>query len=159
MITSSSEIFLERIREGLYMEYYVPHANFFKKFSSELALFVIFTMSNQNLYSLILQFFSLKIMKREFLLCLSSNEPDQYPGGCGFDPWPYSMGWISSIATSCGLWVRSQWLGSHIAVAMAQADSCSSNLTPTLALPCAMGADLKDKYINKNYLKKRRAKG
>ena len=29
-----------------------------------------------------------KSSQEEFLLRLSSNEPKQYPWGCGFDPWP-----------------------------------------------------------------------
>ena len=28
----------------------------------------------------------------EFLLWLSGNEPDWHPWGCGFDPWPLSVG-------------------------------------------------------------------
>ena len=29
---------------------------------------------------------------KEFPSWLSANEPDQDPGGCGFDPWPRSLG-------------------------------------------------------------------
>ena len=43
---------------------------------------------------------------KEFPLWLSSNEPHQYPWGCGFDPWPRSVGWGSSIAVSCGVSCR-----------------------------------------------------
>ena len=35
-------------------------------------------------------FISLKIQPQEFLLWLRGNEPEQYPWGCGFDPWPHS---------------------------------------------------------------------
>ena len=30
------------------------------------------------------------------------NEPNWYPWGFGFDPWPCSVGWGSSTAMSCG---------------------------------------------------------
>ena len=36
----------------------------------------------------------------EFPLWLSNNEPNWYPGGCGFDPWPCSMGEGSGVAVS-----------------------------------------------------------
>ena len=32
------------------------------------------------------------VVKREFLLWLSSNEPNGYPWGCEMDPWPCSVG-------------------------------------------------------------------
>ena len=31
------------------------------------------------------------------------NESDWEPWGCGFDPWPRSVGWGSGIAVSCGV--------------------------------------------------------
>ena len=31
------------------------------------------------------------------------NEPDWHPWGCGLDPWPCSVGWGSSVASSCGV--------------------------------------------------------
>ena len=50
--------------------------------------------------------------------------------GCGFDPWPQSVGEGSGAAI---LWCRSQMqLGSHMAVAVVSAGSCSFNLTPSL---------------------------
>ena len=39
----------------------------------------------------------------EFPWWLSSNEPDKYPGGCGFNPWPRSEGQGSGVAISCGV--------------------------------------------------------
>ena len=34
------------------------------------------------------------------------HEPNQYPGGGGFDPWPRSVGQGSGIAMSCGVGCR-----------------------------------------------------
>ena len=34
------------------------------------------------------------------------NESDEEPWGCGFDPWPYSVGWGSGVAMSCGVGCR-----------------------------------------------------
>ena len=34
------------------------------------------------------------------------NKFDQEPWGCGFDPWPCSVGWGSDIAVSCGVGCR-----------------------------------------------------
>ena len=44
-----------------------------------------------------------KFKALEFPLWLSSNELDQDPWGYGFNPWPCSAGWESSIAVSCGV--------------------------------------------------------
>ena len=44
---------------------------------------------------------------REFLLGCSGKESDWYPGGCGFHPWPCSVGRGSSVAMSCGVGHRS----------------------------------------------------
>ena len=38
----------------------------------------------------------------EFPMWLSGNKSHYYPGGCGFHPWPYSVGGGSSVAMSCG---------------------------------------------------------
>ena len=53
----------------------------------------------------------------EFPLWLSGNEPNQYPWGCGFDPWPcYGL----RIQRGHALWYRLKTrLGSHITVAVA----------------------------------------
>ena len=40
---------------------------------------------------------------REFPLWRRGNESDQYPWGCGFDPWPHSVGRGSGVAMSCGV--------------------------------------------------------
>ena len=45
----------------------------------------------------------------EFLLWLSGNESYWEPWGCGFDPWPHSVGWGSSIAISCGVGHSHGW--------------------------------------------------
>ena len=46
----------------------------------------------------------------------------------------------------CELWCRLQtWLGSHVTVAVAEPGGYSSDLIPSLELPCAMGAALKSK--------------
>jgi len=34
------------------------------------------------------------------------NESDWEPGGHRFDPWPYSVGWGSGVAMSCGVGCR-----------------------------------------------------
>ena len=39
---------------------------------------------------------------QEFLVWLSSNKPDWYPWGRGFDPWPRSVGLGSGGVMSCG---------------------------------------------------------
>ena len=40
---------------------------------------------------------------REFPSRLTGNETDQYPWGCGFHPWPHSVGRGSGVAVSCGV--------------------------------------------------------
>ena len=42
----------------------------------------------------------------EFPLWLSENEPSKYPWGCGFAPWPCSVGYGYDIAESCGVGCR-----------------------------------------------------
>ena len=42
----------------------------------------------------------------EFPLWLSGNEPDYYPWGCGFNPWPHPVGQGYSIVTSCSVGSR-----------------------------------------------------
>ena len=55
----------------------------------------------------------------------------------------------SGIWHCCELWCSSQtWLRSQVAVAVVEASSCSSNLTPCLGISIAVGAALK-KQINK----------
>ena len=58
----------------------------------------------------------------------------------------------------CELWYRSQtWLGSSVAVAVAQTGSCGSNSTPgplAWELPYAMGTALKSEKKKKPQLKK-----
>ena len=74
---------------------------------------------------------------REFPLWHSRNKSNQEPLGCGFDPWPCSVDYRSSVAVILSgvvpLWYRSQTrLGSRVAVAVAQARSYSSDSTPSL---------------------------
>ena len=72
--------------------------------------------------------------------CCSSvvNEPDQYPQGCVFDPT-----WLR-IWRCHELWCRLQTLlGSHVALAVVQAGSCTSNLTPSLRTSICRGCDPK----------------
>ena len=45
----------------------------------------------------------LKLLPLECPLWHSGNESDWYPRGCGFDPWPCSVGRGSSVAMSCGV--------------------------------------------------------
>ena len=68
--------------------------------------------------------------------------------------------WVWSLALCRGLvrilpchdlWCRSQtWLGSFVAVAVVEAGSCSSSLTPSLGKPNASGAALKRKKKKRN---------
>ena len=44
----------------------------------------------------------------QFLLWLSSNEPDQEPWGLGFHPWPHSVG--TDMSCSVGCWYHSCWV-------------------------------------------------
>ena len=44
-----------------------------------------------------------KEKKEEFPLWLSGKEPDQYPWGCGFDPWPCSVDLESGNVVSHGV--------------------------------------------------------
>ena len=75
--------------------------------------------------------FNLEQLMLEFLLWLSSNNPNQYPCGCGFDPLALLSG--LRIWHCSDIWCRSQtWLGSSIAVAVVQVHSCSSYLIPSL---------------------------
>ena len=49
--------------------------------------------TNKSLFSsYVCNYFHIKIVITEFLLCLNSNKPDKYPWWCGFDPWPCSVG-------------------------------------------------------------------
>ena len=41
--------------------------------------------------------------QHDFPWCLGGNEPDCYPQGWGFHPWPCSVGWGSSVAVSSGV--------------------------------------------------------
>ena len=55
----------------------------------------------------------------------------------------------------CELWWRSQmWLGSGVAGAVAVAGSCSSNSTPSLGTPYALGVALKRQKTKKKKIKK-----
>ena len=38
--------------------------------------------------------------------CGSGNEPALYLWGCGFDPWPFSVGGGSGVAVNCGVGLR-----------------------------------------------------
>ena len=40
---------------------------------------------------------------REFPLWCHGNESDWYPWGCGFNPWPFSVGQGSGVVVSCGV--------------------------------------------------------
>ena len=72
-----------------------------------------------------------KTSQQEFPLCCRRNQSDYYPWGYRSDPWPCSVGRGSQHCSKpwCGLKMR---LGSHIAVAVAQASSYSSDSTPSL---------------------------
>ena len=45
-------------------------------------------------------------MKGEFLLWHRGNEPDSYPWGWVFAPWPHSVGQGSRVVLSCGVGLR-----------------------------------------------------
>ena len=57
-------------------------------------------------------------------LWFSGNKSDWYPWGHGFDPWSHSMGCRKLR------WRLQMQLGSSVAVAVAQAGSCSSDSNP-----------------------------
>ena len=89
---------------------------------------------------------------REFLLCGNGNESDQYPWGCGFNPWPCLVGWGSGTVVGCGvghrhgldpelLWL---WLAT---VALIQ--------PPAWELPYAVSVALKSKKKNKKTKQKK----
>ena len=67
------------------------------------------------------------------------NESNQEPRGCGFDPWPHSVGQGSGLAMSCGVGHRRSsnpallWL-------WAQAGSYSSDQTPSLGTYICRGS-------------------
>ena len=46
---------------------------------------------------------STEVNSRSSLRGTAINKPDWDPQGCGFDPWPGSVGWGSSIAVHCGV--------------------------------------------------------
>ena len=57
------------------------------------------------------------------------------------------------------LWCRSQtWLGSHVAVAVAQASSCGSNVTPNPGTSFSHGCGPKKKKKKKRMKEKKREK-
>ena len=39
----------------------------------------------------------------EFPLWHSGNESNQYPQGCGFNPWPHQVDWGSGVVMNCGI--------------------------------------------------------
>ena len=45
----------------------------------------------------------IKVIIEELLQWCSGIESDKYPCGCGFDPWPCSVGQRSGVAMSCGV--------------------------------------------------------
>ena len=64
-----------------------------------------------------------------------------------FDPWPHSSG--LRIWCCCELWCRLQmWLRSSIAVAVVEASSYSSDLTPSLGTSMCCGCGPKKKKKN-----------
>ena len=83
----------------------------------------------------------------EFPSWLSGNEPDQYPWGCGFNPWPSSMGKGCGVAMSSGIGHRR---GLDLAFLWLQCRLAVITLIWPLAweLPCAAGMALKSKAKN-----------
>ena len=85
---------------------------------------------------------------REFLSWHTGNKSDYYSWGCRFNPWLCSVGWHCHE-----LWCRSQTqLGSSIAVAVVQAGSCSSSLTPSLGTSICFGCGPKKQKKKKKRL-------
>ena len=91
-----------------------------------------------------------------FLLWHSGNESNWNPWGCGFDPWPCSVGRESGVAVSCGVGRRHAldpvllWLWCRQAAA-------AQSQPPTWELPYAGGVCKKKKgklrvYFSKNWL-------
>ena len=77
-----------------------------------------------------------------FPLWLSNKEPNWYPGGCGFDSWPPSVGWGPGVPVSCDVGLR--W-GSHPALLWLRLWLAAIAPTRPLAweLPYVAGAVLK----------------
>ena len=55
---------------------------------------------------MVIYFISLKPSNGSSQPGLMFNETDKYPGVCGFDPWPCSVGKESGIAVKCGVGSR-----------------------------------------------------
>ena len=82
--------------------------------------------------------------KREIPLWHNGNISDYNPWGCGFDPWPHSVGLRSSVAMSCCVCHR---FGSCLKLFCLQHRPAAATLFQSLAweLPYVMGAALKKK--------------
>ena len=92
----------------------------------------------------------------EFPFWCSGNESNWEPWGCGFDLWPRSVGWGSSIAVSCGVGHRH---GSDLALLWVWRRLAATALIGPLAWepPCAKRVALKRK--DKKKKKKRKENG
>ena len=86
---------------------------------------------------------------KEFPLWLSSNKPDHYPIR-GFHPCPLSGGQVSSLAE---LWDKSKIL-LRSCDAVAVAERCPSNSTPSLGTSLGCGCSPKKKEEKKKERKK-----
>ena len=86
----------------------------------------------------------------EFLPWHSGNESDWEPWGWGFDPWPRSVGWWSSIAVSCGVGRRH---GLDLLLLWLWCRPAATAPFRPLAWepPYAMGAALKGQKTKKNW--------
>ena len=73
---------------------------------------------------------------QEFPLWLSGNEPDSYSWGQGFNSCSLSGLRIQRCCELCRLQMRP---GSPVSVALVQAGSCSSDLTPSLGVYICCG--------------------
>ena len=94
------------------------------------------------MYTLLSLASSLKSIFSEFLSWLSSNKLSQYPEGCGFGPWPRSVGEGPGVAMSCAVGHR---CGSDPALLWLWCRLAAAALIGPLAweLPYATGAALK----------------
>ena len=86
------------------------------------------TKSKLNVQKICYDQSDLNMCQKELLLWLSGNKSNYYPWGCGFDPWPHSVGWGSGIVMS--LVTDAAGIPRHCGCGVAR--SCSSNSTPSL---------------------------
>ena len=91
----------------------------------------------------------------EFPSWLSTNEPDSYPWGCSFEPWPCSVGWGSALPWVLVKAADVAWIWSCSGCGIGW--KLSSDLTPSLETSiccrCSTAPPQKKKKTKKIYKK------